>query len=188
MTDCRYFSKLCVRHCSERRVNSFGRPRLEAAVRFCWVVWHCEGGVITFWSSQATQHLREECCRCPPSCRPPPPEECPDIDAPLRTNWTTSPFPTADVWPGENSTLHGFSHHFTVKWNLSSLKSRWNTARTFCSLSVVCACTWLRNFLMDLQLCWCSQFTCGHVVLVHCVLLIRLWRNLWLKLRPIPAE
>lgn len=92
MTDCRYFSKLCVRHCSGRRFNSFSRLHLEAVVRFCWLVWHCEGGVITFWSSQATQRLCEECCRCPPSCRPQPPEECPDSDAPLRTNSTASPF------------------------------------------------------------------------------------------------
>lgn len=157
---------------------------LEAAVRFCWVVWHCEGGVITFWSSQAPQCLCKECCHCPPSCRPQPQEECPDIDD--RTNSTTCL--TADVWPGENSTLHSFPHHFTVKSNLSCLKLRWKTPRTFCSLSVVCRCTWLQNFSMDLQLCWCSQFTCGRVVLAHCVLLIRLWRNLWLKLRPIPAE
>lgn len=68
----------CVCDCSEQRVTSFGRLHLEAAVRFCWVVWHCEGGVITFWSSQATQRLCEECCRCPASCRPQPPEECPD--------------------------------------------------------------------------------------------------------------
>lgn len=70
MTDCRYFSKRCVWHCSGPGVNSFGGLHLEAAVRFCWVVWHCEGGVITFRSSWATQRLCEECCRCPPSCRP----------------------------------------------------------------------------------------------------------------------
>ncbi len=87
--------------------------------------------------------------------------------------------------------LHTEHNYFTMKCNcatsqgLWTLKWKWNTP---CSSSAVSMCTWSQNFMIDLQLCWCSQFMCGHVVLVHCVLLIRPWWNLWLKLSPIPAE
>lgn len=91
---------------------------------------------------------------------------------------------------------HSFLYNnFTMKrnWSMSrgpgSLKEKWNPPRNeFYSSSALGVCTWPQNFVMDLQLCWCPQFTCGHVVLVHCVLLIRLCWNLWLKLSPIPAE
>lgn len=39
---------------------------LQAAVRLGSAVWHCEGEVITFWSSPATQRLFRRCRQCPP--------------------------------------------------------------------------------------------------------------------------